>query len=220
MRKRRTAAQKAATRKLVALNKRRASGGTKKPIRRKRRRNPTALATKARPYRRIRKLNPVKRKRISRRRRNPVGGNIIKNVVMPSLTGASGALVLDAIWANLPIPTQLQQPGIKIGAKAIGAVALSTLLGSRALRKVIKKSTAESMGVGMLTVIAHQALREAAQRFAPQVKLDGVGYYNAAVPVGNTDMGVYANGGNSMGVYTNGLSAADNGFDNEDNYTY
>lgn len=178
--KRRTAAQRAATKKLVALNKRRAKGGVK------------------------RKRNPIHRKtsRVTRRR-NPIRrAGVVNNIVMPAVTAASGALALDIAWAHLPLPANIKSGNLKYAAKALGAVGLSMAAGM-----VVNKRTADAMGIGALTVVAHQMARDLLSRTVPALKMDGMGYYSAGMPMGSPEdnMGLYVNGQNAnMGLYVNG----------------
>ena len=177
-RTRRTAAQRAATRKLVAFNKR--GGKRRSPAKRKRRRNPIA---KRRAYRAVRTTTTP-----TRRRRNPIRRGIVDKLVIPAVTATAGALALDIAWAYLPLPVTIKAGPLKHVAKAAGAIGLSILAGN-----VVKKSTADAMGLGALTVVLHQAAKEMIQRVAPQVQMDGIGYYSAGLPVGgfSDNMGLY-----------------------------
>lgn len=219
---RRTAAQKRATAALVRLNK-----GKRRTIRRKR--NPSraaspyrAVATMTNPIRRRRRRNPIRtvaRRRVARRR-NPIGGNIGR-MVTPALMGAGGALALDVVWSYIPVPATLKAGPLKHIAKAAGAVALSIIAG-----KVVKKPTAEAMGVGALTVIAHDVMRELVAKFAPGVKMDGVGlyvnglgYYSAGTPAGGYEQASLPSlANNSVGLYVNGYSGE--GLETEAGYVY
>jgi hypothetical protein len=228
---RRTAAQKRATAKLVAFNraKRRSPAKRKSnpissraaayrgvatmsnPIRR-RRKKAVGYTVGSGPIRR-RKLNPIRR----RRSRNPIGGGLL-SIVSPAITAASGALALDLAWGYLPLPANIKAGPLRHVAKAAGAIALSMIAG-----KVVKKSTADAMGVGALTVVIHEAAKEAIHKFVPGVKMDGVGlyvqglgglgYYSAGMPAGGA---LPDNSG--MGLYVNGYSGS--GLETEAGYTY
>lgn len=214
--KRRTAAQRAATKKLIAFNRRRARGGVK------RKRNP-ARRTAYKGVRRAtttRRRAPARRRATAvRRRRNPIKRTgVVNGIVMPAVTAASGALALDIAWAYLPLPAQVKSGNLKYAAKALGAIGLSMAAGM-----VVKKKTADAMGIGALTVVAHQLARDLLSKAAPTLKMDGMGYYSPGLPVGapESDMGLYVNGmpqGNqgreqNMGLYINGYSS-------EGGYTY
>ena len=174
---RRTAAQRAATRKLVALNKRRRRGGAK------RKRNPISRRRRAYRATPTMRRNPIRR----RRRRNPIGNGVVNKVMLPALTAAGGALAIDAMYGYLPIPVNIKNGPMKHLVKA-GVAVLGLYYGGK---MVVKKSTAEQLAMGALTVIAHQAGREAIARFAPQIQMDGMGYYSAGLPAGGYDMGLY-----------------------------
>lgn len=207
--KRRSAAQKAATRKLVALNKRR-SGPTKRrapaparKVARRRRRNPIVSVTPRRRRRAATSVAPMRR-----RRRNPIRAKgMMDSIVIPALTASAGALALDVAWAYAPIPLNLKVGNLKHVSKAAGAIGLSWLAS-----QVVSKKTAEAMGVGALTVVFHDALREMAAKTMPALKMDGMGYYNAGYPAGTLEdpngMGYYPpaaldanNANNGMGYY-------------------
>lgn len=170
--KRRTAAQKAATRKLVALNRRQKGAGRKRksnPISRRRVRYPVAA-------------RPRKKRRMS----NPSVRGILRTTVQPAVIGATGALVLDMAWGTLPIPENLKQGYLRHVVKGAGAIGLGMLAGV-----VTTRSNAEQLARGAMTVVVHGAMRETAQRFMPQVPLDGLAFYNAGYPAG---VGEYVNG--------------------------
>lgn len=225
-RKRRTPAQKAATRKLVAMNKRRG-----KPAKR---RSPARAATPAKRRRRNPIAAPAKRRRaysasapaVRRRRRNPIKARGIMNtMITPAITAAGGALALDIAWAYAPIPENLKVGNLKHVAKAAGAVGMAMLAG-----QVVKQKTAEAMGVGALTVVFHDALKEIINTNMPALKMDGMGYYNAGQPAGtldystgNNDMAYYAapgNNNNAMGYYAGGgnTGTPESGYNNAMGY--
>ncbi len=196
---RRSAAQRAATKKLVTFNRTRGRA----PAKRKRRRNPVATRRRrayratplaAAPAPRRRRRAPARViNRVRRRRRNqaPTARNIMNKMVMPAVQAATGAIALDMAWANLPIPINLKAGPMKHVAKGLGAVAISWLGGMLP----IKQSTADTMAMGALTVVTYNWAREMMAEFAPQVVLDGTGYYP-----GN-------NAGNNMGFYNPALPA-------------
>lgn len=220
---RRTAAQRAATRKLVAYNKRRRV--TKSRPTRKRRRNPSAITPKRRtayrravaayapnPRRRRRKSTTMRKRRsYSRRRRNPMGGGIINKMVMPAVTAAAGAVALDVIWGYLPANIKGQTGNMEYVAKGLGAVGMGWIASQV---PGIRKSTADSLAVGALTVTFYNAARNFLARSMPQLKMDGMGYYNPALPArmemppATNNMGLYVPGGSAVpsGVNTGQVS--------------
>lgn len=217
---RRTAAQKRATLKMLSAN--RARRRKRNPSRAAAYRSVPTMANPIKRRRRRRARNPigsVARRRVNRirRRRNPIGG--VQNLFMSAVTGAAGAIVLDVAFGYLPIPANLKTGPLKDVVKAIGAVGL-TMIASR----VVKKSTAEAMGIGALTVIAHDLAKGAIAKFAPSVKMDGMGdmglyvnglgYYSPAMPAGGQD----ALPAPGMGLYVNGYSGAD--LETEAGYVY
>lgn len=142
-RKARTPAQKAATRKLVARNKRK--------------RNPTAKRRSTRSVTRRYKRNPARRMAM---------GGIINQQVIPAATNATGALALDIIWGFLPIPINIKAGPMKHVAKGAGAIVMGMVA-----QNVVRPATAKALSQGALTVVMHDAMREFAQRMLPNVPL-------------------------------------------------
>lgn len=178
--KRRTAAQKRATQKLVALNKRRARA-SKAPARRR------TAAGKA-P---VRRSNPIRRsvaRKTPVRRRNPIKKGVVEQHIMPALIAGAGAVGLDAAWANLPIPASIKNGPFRHVAKA-GAAVIGVELLKRS--KVVKAKTADQLGTGALTVIAHQVITDLIKTNAPQINLgdDNMGYYDNGMGYYDTGMG-------------------------------
>ena len=187
-RKPRTAAQRAATRKLVAGNKRRRNPA---PARRK----VSAIKRRRTPARSV-----VARKR--RYKRNPNGrgmAGIVNTTLIPAAVAASGALSLDVLWNFLPLPETLKTGPLRHIAKGAGAIGLGWLAGM-----VVNKKTAGQLATGALTVVTYNAMREMMARFMPAVNM---GYYSAGMPAGSmgayVGMGEYV-GGPGMGAYIGG----------------
>ncbi len=222
VRKRRSAAQKAATRKLVALNRRR----RKSPTRRKRRSNPRArpaMKTYVTNPRRRRRA-PTKRRSVRRRRSNPAQrmtmAGLMNRNVMPAFQGGAGALGLDIIWGYMPIPVNLKTGMLRHVIKGAGAIAMGWIAGN-----FVKPATATQLATGALTVVMHSAMRETVAQFAPNIPLgeyvEGMGYYNAGeiaspqygnnelgqVPYGSslTPMGEYMPDDGNMSYYESGV---------------
>lgn len=194
MKKSRSRAQKAATSRLVALNK-----STQAP--KKRKENPIARARSPLKFSVPGSAGSASR---SHRRANPIG--LSKYGVMQmgktAVTAAVGATALDYAWANLPIPAEWKIGALKNPVKAAGAVVLGMIA-----QKVTNARTAETMTVGALTVIAHDAIREVLGNVAPGVKLDGMGYYSAGQVMGEyvTAPQMLA-APSTMGEYVSGIS--------------
>ena len=227
MAKRRTAAQKRATAKMIAANrarsrKRRAPSKTR---RRKVRKNPATSAAQRRTYSRTARMNPKRRRRV---RRNPTGLNmrtITNDLLIPAATGAVGAIANDALFHYLPLPAQLKSPGVmRYASKGVSAIAMTWLASM-----VVKRQTAMRLGVGALTTLTAEIARDLMTRTVPQLApvamegmgvytMGGMGYYNPALPAGGgvgnlPNLATQENMGPGMGVYTHGSEAApDNGY--------
>jgi len=170
------------------------------PRKRRKARRKTAKKRVA-PVRAKRRVKST-RKRITKRRRNPIArkrmsaGNIINGQVIPAFTAGVGALGLDMVMGYVPLPASMTTGALKHVVKGVGAIALGLVAGM-----VVKPSTAKELSMGALTVTMHDALREATQRFAPNIQL---GYYNAGFPMAGMDeyntsaMGFYGGDGSSI----------------------
>lgn len=207
--KRRSAAQKRATAKLVAASKARAKA------RRVARRKPATGYTVGNVPIRRRRMNPIRRRRAAPatrrsnpilgsrrrspvRRRNPIVrkgffGKVLDRTVMPAVSAAGGALLLDTAWAYLPLPANLKNGPLKHLVKGAGAVALGELAAM-----VVSRKTADNMAVGALTVVMHSAGRELMGKYTPTVRMDGMGYMSPAVVANG--MGYYPGAGRGLPV--------------------
>jgi len=163
----------------------------------RRRKNPVA----ANPRRRRTRVS-TRTVRHRRRRRNPISRRGIMGQIMPAATAAFGALGLDMIWGYAPIPDSLKTGPMRYVAKAAGAVALGMLAGM-----VTKKSTADQMSMGALTVVLHSAMRDGMSSYMPNIALgeymgpqESLGYwgsgYNPDYASGMSEYMPPANGGN------------------------
>jgi hypothetical protein len=160
--KTRSAAQRRATAKLVAMNRRRSSPARRAPRRKSRRgRNPittlTSRVMRRRPARRV--SNPLGRRRV-RRRRNPIslGGVSARGIigqVKDALIGAGGAVAVDAAYARLSpmLPATLQRVPGSVGA-GDAVKALFTILAGKLLSRMTR-GLSNRMAQGALTVQAH-----------------------------------------------------------------
>jgi hypothetical protein len=186
MRKRRTrtAAQKRATARLVAANKsrrtRRASpkrSYAPNPIRARRRRAP-ALVTR----------------HVRRRRRNPIrvpGLGGAGGLFMPALTGAAGALAVDAVMTYVPLPAALTSGNMGAVTRAATAVLLGTVG-----RKVFGRA-ATSMAIGALTVAVYQSAKGMLANAGMSLGYYGAGMTTNVLPAVNAAPAVAA----GMGAY-------------------
>ena len=181
----RSAAQRAATRKMLE-----ARWG------KKRRKNPARKTTRRRSTGTMRSIvsrrtgKPVSRQTWSRSpyRRNPrpragMLGNIVNNTVIPALVAGGGAIALDLAWGFLPIPEQVKTGPMRHAAKGLGAIGLGFVAGM-----VLPKKTAQNLSTGAMTVVVYNAYRDMLARFAPTVALGA--YLEEPIPAGN-GMGAY-----------------------------
>lgn len=180
-RKTRTAAQRAATKRLVAFNRARNSPTTKRALKRR-------VIARARPVAGY-FPNPAKRRRsrvggiartVRRYKRNPstAPGANITNMLMTSLQGAGGAIAVNTILNYIPLPDMLKTGNMKYLVRGAAAIMLGI-----AGRRVLPARVATNMAIGSLTVTMHDAIREVAGNLIPGVTLGGVGYYTGGYPV-------------------------------------
>lgn len=149
---------------LAIINPRR-RGGKKRKAGHKatRRHNPTARKAK----RRMKRPTKVAARRaarvLRRRRKNPAGlsGSALKNMIVPAVVGAAGAvgldylLNMDAVQAKLPesLKSGWGATALKVGA----AVGIGMVLGKV---KAVSPTTRNSLVGGMLVVTAYDAISE------------------------------------------------------------
>lgn len=218
----RTAAQRAATRKLVAMNKARrarpARAARSTPKRRKARRS--AAPAQAAP-RRSKRRRPISSARAASqagrvlryRRPNPIGGlgDFMKNTLMPSAVGGAGALALDVALAALPLPATMKVGPMAPLVKVAGAVGLGMLAG-----QFLGRKTGEQVAAGALTVTIYNVARTTLNRLSggriPGLAMypDSLGeYVSDAEQLGYTDsgqqVGVMMEPDGSMAGYETGV---------------
>jgi hypothetical protein len=191
--KHRTAAQKAATRRMIAANRAKHSGGHK-------RRKTHAYASNPAPRkRRAHAHHAVAHHR--KYRRNPSHRAGIMAMFMPSLQGAGGALVVDLITGYVPLPLAIKVSPARHLIKGVLAIGLGM---------VMKGTLGQNMAKGALTVAIHDAGKEAIQIAAPSITLgaeptvadlQGVGYYNPA----ETGIGFYPHGMAGIETYAGNI---------------
>lgn len=194
------------------------TGRASNPVRRRRRRRRNPASYSSNPIRR-------RRRRVARRRRNPLriprGGKIM-GMFAPAATAAAGALMLDVLmgYATPYLPANFVAGPMKVVAKSAGAIAMSWVAG-----KIVSQSTARALGVGALTVVFHDLMKQLVSSAAPTLKMDGIGYYSPGYPAGGylDGVGVYVGPQGTarsglpmagMGEYVNGMSR----FDTENQY--
>lgn len=157
--KARTAKQKAATRRLVAMNRARSRPAAAAPKRRK--------ASRRRSARRTTTVAPVKRRASRRRsggwkitspraasragrqlryrRPNPIA--FLTNTLMPAAVGGAGALALDVALGVLPLPANLKTGPMSPLIKVAGAVGMGMLVS-----KMVNRRVGEQFAAGAITV--------------------------------------------------------------------
>jgi hypothetical protein len=189
----RSAAQKAATRRMLAARHgKRASN----PARRKRR---TAAKRRSNPIRTTRHVYH-KARRSARRHRNPIsfGAGGITGMLMNGLKGAGGAVVVNAVTNYLP-------DAVKTGNTVyLTRAALALVMGTVG-RKVLGNN-ARVMAEGALVVNFHDAINMLAGAMLPGSQMHGVGLYlngnPAQIPHATSGSQVYADSElNGMGEY-------------------
>jgi hypothetical protein len=188
----RTAAQKAATRKLVALNR-----GKGKPSRAKKRSTATTVT--------VRRSNPIGLARVHHKRRvarrhNPLSIKGVTGSVMPmamaSLQGAAGAIAVNTALNYMPfLPASLNSGNGKYLARVVAAVALGAV-GS----KVLPRGVAEKMAIGAMTVAMHDLMLGIAATAMPTARLGDVGDYDTGVSA-YVPMAAYDQQMNGVDVY-------------------
>lgn len=176
----------------------------------KKRRKKRKTTAKKKPVKRRALSTVTKRRSTTRRyRKNPARrkmGNIINDTIMPSAVAAGGALGLDMMMAYLPIPENLKTGPMQHLVKGAGAIGMGMLAGM-----FLKPKTAELITTGALTVVIHNAGKDAIQKFAPDVRLssvedddyDDLSYVSPGMPVGEY-LGEYES--NTMDAYLDGVS--------------
>ena len=176
-RKTRSPAQKAATRRMVAANRARRTGGVKRRVKR----HHSAVAAYApNPVRRSRARHAISRVKhhVRRYKRNPAGiSGGISGMLMQSLQGAAGAIAVNTLLNYIPLPAMMKSGNVKYIAQGVAGILLGV-----AGRKVMPARLAANMAVGSLTVTLHDAIKDLAGSMIPGVNLGGVGYYTGGYP--------------------------------------
>lgn len=215
--KTRTAAQRAATAKLIRFNKKRSSGAKRAarparkapPVRQKARSSPAATS---RPVRRKYRQSSARAassagRTLRYRRSNPIGG-FITDTLIPSAVGGAGALALNVAIAMLPLPVAMKVGPMAPLVRVAGAVGLGMLAGQFMGRKIGEQVTA-----GALTVTLYDFARTQLARLKiPGLSMypDGVGDY-----IGADEMEAlgYIDSGQQVGEYIGDESMAMAGYE-------
>lgn len=166
-RKHRTAAQKAATRRLVAMNKGRSANPKRRKSAKRRVRRVAHAA--------VRHHNPAPRRTHRRaRRRNPISLSKPMGILHPALIGALGATAVNTVFSQVGgmLPTVLTTGNaayLTKGVLAFGLAMISDKLG-------MKGAMVNQMAEGSLTVTLHDAILSLANS-AGITQLSGMGAY-------------------------------------------
>lgn len=167
-----------ATLQLISNPARRRRRRKGRKARRKMRRNPaTAIRATRRKRRRSRRSAPRIVRRRSRRssRGFSFGGagrgllGNIQSTLKPAGIAGAGAVLLDIVWAYLPLPETLRVGPVRHVAKFAGAIALG-MVAERALGK----ETGKLVTMGAATVVLASVVKDAIGMFAPQLRLAGL----------------------------------------------
>lgn len=180
-RKGRTAAQKAATKRMIAANRARhgAPASRTKKRRAKARSHPVA-GYFPNPVRRRARRTATHRVRARRYRRNPIGvsGQIVP-MVTDAAMGAVGAIAIKTLIGFLPLPVSMTTGYAKTLVEAVAAVAVGAFGG-----KILPRRIARQMAAGSLTVNAYETLKPIVAPMLPagNTGLAGMGYYSPGLP--------------------------------------
>jgi len=201
--KQRSAAQRAATARLIAWNRAHRKGATKHKRQSAR---PAAHGGRAPSVTIIRAGNPAHHKGKAlgapksgkRRHKNPMLGlgsmkAFTRETLMPSLIGGAGALGLDVVLGVLPLPDNFKAGPLRPVTRLGGAIALGL-----AASMVLKRQTAHQMLAGAITVTLYDTMKSYLSQLAGG-KIPGLGVYEipgiglyevaAAPQLGYTDSG-------------------------------
>jgi len=228
--KARTPKQMAATRRLVALNKARASkpvSRAKPAKKRKISRSGYAVQAVAAPKRKTRRSHPITPARVASdagrklryRRKNPIGLGFIGDTVIPAAIGGGGALAVDVVLGMLPLSAAMKTGAMAPVVKIAAAVGLGY-----AAKMVASRKTAEQLAAGAITVTLYNVMKGVLVK-AGKGKIPGLSEYVGAYPdalfYDPTTGGVV----NGMGEFVSGpdeapAMAGDDGMDGDDGMGY
>lgn len=161
----RTAAQKAATAKLVAFNKKRRAAAGKTvaaaPAKAKAKRSYSQAA----PAKKVYKKNPISQSASVKR-----GKGMFEENIKPAAMGAAAALGFDIVWGRMTfVPANLRAGNLKYPVKALAAIGLG-VAAEHFLPKQ-HKHYAATLVRGPLTVILHDAGKDMMQSMYPSLAL-------------------------------------------------
>lgn len=210
--KARTAAQKRATKKMIAANRARARGAAAPARKRRSTRRAAPAAAPARKRRVSRRrsggwrITPAKTasragRQLRYRRPNPI--NFLTTTLMPSVVGGAGALALDVAIGALPLPPALKNGPMAPLVKVAGAVGLGMLAS-----KMVNRRVGEQIAAGALTVqvynFAKAMLIKVGQGKIPGLSMYPDGYMGEYVSGDEMPALGYTDSGMQVGEYVSG----------------
>lgn len=205
--KRRTAAQRAATAKMIAARRRMLKGGRKSNPSKKHRakaKHRSASRSRAAPEH-VTIINPSPRKahraKAHRRARNPVGGFVrdFTSQLVPSAIGGLGALGVDVLVGVLPLPDAIKTGPMRPVVRVAGAAALGFGAGMVSNRRI-----GQQVAAGALTVVLYDTMKGILARTGIGAKIPGLSLYElpgvGMYDVGPTDQPIgYYDAGQQVG---------------------
>lgn len=200
-RKHRTAAQRAATARMLAANRARRGGSAKRRTRRSPARARTVVVH-ANPRRAARRASPRRSARRSSARASMASfGNSLVGYLKTGAAGAGGALVVDAgygfLASMLPVSMQSKTDATTGGINYMyyaGKGALATAVGAFG-PKIMPARIAHAMAAGSFVVMMYEIIRPMVAQALPTVNL---GWFN---PAPTQSLGAYANTSPRLGAY-------------------
>jgi hypothetical protein len=164
-RKPRSAAQRAATKRMVAANRSRSAAPAK------RRKSPKRSSARRSNPIGLHRVKHHRKAKTSHRRRNPIGISTsgITGMLMNGLKGAGGAIIVNL--ASFYMPAAVSTGNVAYATRA----ALAILLGS--VGGKVLGSNARIMAEGSLTVTIHDFVNSMAGSMLPGSQLHGMGGY-------------------------------------------
>lgn len=158
---------------IVSKNPARRSAKQKAASRRNIKKAQAARRSKSRRRVTRRRRNPSAKRSYVRRRSNqrrgfrlPTVNRILNDQVIPALWGGVGAVGNDMLINVIPLPAQWKTGWGRHVSKALGAVGIGVIAAM-----FLQKRTADQLGAGAMTVVGYNVVRDLAAQFMPQLPL-------------------------------------------------
>lgn len=137
-----------------------------------------AATRKTSPKRRSSSTSVTTKRRVVRRRRNPIGRkvNLMDMSITATKNGAIGSLgaIAGSLAGNyLPVPAQFKSGPMKIAAEAMIAIGVGF-----GVSKFVDKQTGILMAQGGVTVALHETMKGQLSAMIPQLNLSGFDEYD------------------------------------------